>query len=395
MSLRTRLIFAFLFLSVVPLTAVTIFWYASTVHAFERAAERESAETAADIGRRMEMLTANVGRRMDRLFDEAARASDGTSGQDIQNIKVQERLAPMMGDTAALLERVEFHPAAVPAPVPGPLPLPNPEPAPVVRVRPTRPTHGRVPPPPPPPPPGAPGHSGPPPPPPIIVVDVPRMMEEARKAARAGAAAAGMDVGSAIDEAIKTGTPIVESTVSAVANAISREAVTVAGAPRLPMQFKGTQIEVPVRRHGRLVGKANATLKLDVTLQSVLSLARREQGEIPFALDQQGAIYTSDARSRATLEVLGVKEAAAAAHPARHAGWATGSWSRARRQRSDLRHRAPDRRIAAGDPPHVLAQSLDGARGHRAGVHRHRADFTPHDATPDVAQRRRQQARRG
>jgi serine phosphatase RsbU (regulator of sigma subunit) len=139
------------------------------------------------------------------------------------------------------------------------------------------------------------------------------MMEEARKAARAGAAAAGMDVGRAIDEAIKTGTPIVESTVSAVANAISREAVMVAGAPKLPMEFKGRRIEVPVRRHGRLVGQANATLKLDVTLQSILSLARREQGEIPFALDQQGALYTSDARSRATLEMLGVKEAAAAA----------------------------------------------------------------------------------
>jgi sigma-B regulation protein RsbU (phosphoserine phosphatase) len=77
------------------------------------------------------------------------------------------------------------------------------------------------------------------------------------------------------------------------------------------MEFKGRQIEVPVRRNGRLVGKANATLKMDVTLQSVLALARREQGEIPFAIDQQGQIYTSDARSRATLEMLGVKDAAA------------------------------------------------------------------------------------
>ena len=68
MSLRTRLIIAFLLMSVVPLTAVTVFWYASAVRAFERAAERDATDTAADIGRRMELITADVGRRVDRLF---------------------------------------------------------------------------------------------------------------------------------------------------------------------------------------------------------------------------------------------------------------------------------------------------------------------------------------
>ena len=53
MSLRTRLIIAFLILSVVPLSAVTLIWYISSVRTFERAAEREASETASDIGRRL------------------------------------------------------------------------------------------------------------------------------------------------------------------------------------------------------------------------------------------------------------------------------------------------------------------------------------------------------
>ena len=57
MSLRTRLIIAFFLLSVVPLSAVTLLSYRSSVNAFERAAQREATESASDISRRMQMLT--------------------------------------------------------------------------------------------------------------------------------------------------------------------------------------------------------------------------------------------------------------------------------------------------------------------------------------------------
>src|SRR5262245_33341429 len=127
MSLRTRLIIAFLVLSVVPLSAVTLIWYVSSVRTFERAAEREANDTARDIGRRMEMVTANVGRRMDRLFDDAI----GSGGRTpVDDGKVNERIAPMLGDTAALLERLEFHPSENPNPNPNPNPSTNPNPNP-------------------------------------------------------------------------------------------------------------------------------------------------------------------------------------------------------------------------------------------------------------------------
>ena len=100
MSLRTRLIIAFLLLSVVPLSLVTLFSYVSSVHAFELAAQHEATESATDVSRRMEMITADVGRRMDRLFGAGsdAGALGGTINPNPQ--MVRQSVAPVLGDTA-------------------------------------------------------------------------------------------------------------------------------------------------------------------------------------------------------------------------------------------------------------------------------------------------------
>src|SRR6478672_6059826 len=103
MSLRTRLIIAFLLLSVVPLSLVTLFSYVSSVHAFELAAQHEATESATDVSRRMEMITSDVGRRMDRLFGAGAGAVGGTINPDPQ--AVRQSVAPMLGDTASLVDR--------------------------------------------------------------------------------------------------------------------------------------------------------------------------------------------------------------------------------------------------------------------------------------------------
>ncbi|MGH9307815.1 MAG: hypothetical protein ACRD1U_00480, partial [Vicinamibacterales bacterium] len=111
MALRTRLIIAFLLLSVVPLSAVTFVTHRTWVATFESAARREASQSALDIGRRMERITADVGRRMDRLFVNGARPTGATGAST-----VRERIAPMLGETAALVERLEFHPVPPPAP---------------------------------------------------------------------------------------------------------------------------------------------------------------------------------------------------------------------------------------------------------------------------------------
>jgi serine phosphatase RsbU (regulator of sigma subunit) len=309
MSLRTRLIIAFLILSVVPLSAVTLIWYITSVRTFERAAEREASETASDIGRRMEMVTATVGRRMDRLFDESV-SYDGQP-QATAGRKMEDRLAPVFGETAALLDRLEFEPTngehsdADLQPVDH---LPEPPPAPG--------------------PPGAPPPPRAPKPQRIIVVDVPKIVAEARRAGREAAAAGaniGIDVGAIVADALKESLPDIEAGVAAAAGAVSREGMTSAAKAKKPdMAVRGRRIEMPVMKDGKMVGKANAMLNLDRTMQSVLSLARRDQGEIPFALDQQGHVYTPDGRGRSTLDSLGVKDAAARAiggTPSRVGDW--------------------------------------------------------------------------
>jgi serine phosphatase RsbU (regulator of sigma subunit) len=345
MSLRAKLIIAFLIISVVPLSAMTLVWHLSSVHTFERVAEREATETAADIGRRMEMVTANVGRRMDRLFDEAVdyqyRFTTGpknTKSTKTPTPKVEEHVAPMLGDTAALLDRVEFHPTAGPDPNPHPDPNPdsdpglNPNPDPNAKPdgRRHRGQFGRRGPPsgadafrrgaPPPPRPPA-----PPRPPEPIVLDVHKIVEEASKAAKEGAAAAGRpDLSSMIDQALQRSLPAMEAGLAAVNNSVAREALAAATAQKPEMEVKGHRIEVPIKKDGRIVGKANAMLNLDRTVGSVLALARRDQGEIPFALDQQGRLYTPDTRGRSTLEALNVSataKAAAEGSPRRLGDW--------------------------------------------------------------------------
>ena len=68
MSLRIRLIIAFLLLSVVPLSAITFITYRSSIATFENAARREASQSAVDIGRRMGWITADVCHRPDRIF---------------------------------------------------------------------------------------------------------------------------------------------------------------------------------------------------------------------------------------------------------------------------------------------------------------------------------------
>ena len=289
MSLRTRLIIAFLCLSVIPLSAVTAFWYASSVNAFERAAEREAAQTAAEIGRRMEMVTNAVGRRMDRMF--AATAGTDAAQSDAEHLRAT--IAPMLGETAMLLDRIEFHP--VPSTGSGPRP-----PRPAVPAGP----NAAVPP-------------SPPVPPRAIVVDIPKVMEEARRQAKAGAASAGLDMGPLIDTALMSSLPAMEASL-ALAEAAAKDAA------RVQHDGSGRKIEVAVTRDGRVVGRANAVMNLDRTLHSVLALARREQGEIPFAIDERGTVYTSTPEQKPALERLDIvhtgREAAGGA-PRRNGDW--------------------------------------------------------------------------
>ncbi len=296
MSLRTRLIIAFLLLSVLPLSAVTFLSYTSSVRAFELAARREATESATDVSRRMEMVTADVGRRMDRLFVAGTDSPLRPFTPDPQSIR--DRVGALLGDTAALVERVEFHPApglpSPPDPVAGSVPVPIP---------PSAPRRGG------PGPGGGGGRRGPPPGSQVIVMDIPRIVEEARQAAAAqGVAPADPKIGRLVEKRIEQQLAANQAGLTRIAEEMTRDAA-LADARRAPVA-QGQNIEVAVQKDGRVIGRANARLNMDRTLRMVLGFARRDQGEISFAVDRAGTLYTPEATDAPQLKTLGVEQTA-------------------------------------------------------------------------------------
>ena len=334
MSLRSRLIIAFLLLSVVPLSAVTLLSYLSSVRAFELAAQHEATESAIEVSRRMEMITSDLARRMDRLFATGTAGSSGSSTPDPQ--MVRQTVAPVLGDSAVLVDRMEFHPAPdAPAP-PSTAALssdPNSVPIPIPPQRGSpgrrRGGFGGAPP-------RTPGAPNPPgvgvplgPPPPgsqVIVMDIPRIVAEATRAASDAGVTAADDpkVRAMIDKQIERQLAANQQGLKAMAEALSREAAARSSGDRTAVDVQGRKIEVEVQKDGRVIGHANAMLNLDRMLRGVLGFARRDQGEIPFAIDRQGALYTPEASDKSRLEALGVERTAAVAAsgtPRRSGDW--------------------------------------------------------------------------
>src|SRR5262245_36741235 len=259
MSLRTRLIIAFLLLSVLPLSAVTLLSYLSSVHAFELAAQREATQSAIDVSRRMEMITADLGRRMDRLFATGTSTSGTASAPDPQ--MVRQSVAPMLGDTAALVDRMEFHPTPEAPPTPVVTTDPNSVPIPIPPSRRGGPggrrrggfdaASGPRPPGPPGPPPGIGGPGGPPPPgSQVIVMDIPRTVADATRAAtEAGIAAADPKVRAMIDSQIEKQLAANQQGLKAMAAALSREAARAAG-EHAAISVEGRQVEIEIQKDG-------------------------------------------------------------------------------------------------------------------------------------------------
>ena len=322
MSLRTRLIIAFLLLSVVPLSAVTFLSYTSSVRAFEQAAQREATQSATDVSRRMEMVTADVGRRMDRLFVAGTGSAQRPFNPDPQ--MVRDSVGPLLGDTAVLVDRVEFHPSPdVPEPpdAAGPQPPGPAAPAPASPID----TESVAIPIPPPTPRGAgpdrggdfggrsrgEGRRGRPPGAEVIVMDIPRIVEEAtRAAAAAGVGATDPKIGKLVQQRVGEQLRANQAALTKMAEALTREAAARRETSGMPVNVQGRNVEVAVQKDGRVIGRANAMLNMDRTLRMVLGFARRDQGEISFAIDRAGALHTSEAEDKERLRPLGVERTA-------------------------------------------------------------------------------------
>jgi serine phosphatase RsbU (regulator of sigma subunit) len=122
MKLRTRLIVAFVLLSVVPLGAVTSWSYTSNVRALQDATAREADLLAGELTQRMQLVTAQLGQRVEQLMDMPAapapvvRASATTpvepavtaAAADAASRALSDQVATALGEAAILLNNVEL-----------------------------------------------------------------------------------------------------------------------------------------------------------------------------------------------------------------------------------------------------------------------------------------------
>ena len=120
MSLRTKLVLAFLLLAIVPLSALTLYSYYSSIQTFRRVAEVESNEITRNMSERMELVSRDLDTRLNRLgqvpFQELMNQRAGSRQPSARGL--YQRLMSEFGEAAGLISALEFRPeeAASPAP---------------------------------------------------------------------------------------------------------------------------------------------------------------------------------------------------------------------------------------------------------------------------------------
>jgi serine phosphatase RsbU (regulator of sigma subunit) len=130
MSLRLRLIVAFLLLSVVPLGAVTLYSYRSSAEALRAAAERETDLLAGELSQRMTLVTAQLATHVEHLADmaelerrvEEARQTVPPTEAVADAGAIGNTVADSLGEAAMLLQNIELRGARVRGRSPGLLP---------------------------------------------------------------------------------------------------------------------------------------------------------------------------------------------------------------------------------------------------------------------------------
>lgn len=122
MHLRTRLIVAFLLLSVVPLGAVTIYSYVGNYQALQAAAAREADQLAVELSQRMQLVTAQLSERVEDLMVASTpqeepvvpmvqprpATSPPPETAEIAALVLKGQAADALGEAAMLLNTVEL-----------------------------------------------------------------------------------------------------------------------------------------------------------------------------------------------------------------------------------------------------------------------------------------------
>jgi serine phosphatase RsbU (regulator of sigma subunit) len=312
MKLRLKLILAFLLLSVVPLAGVIVYSFVNSQRAVRQAVESEAQMMADEMGRRLEGVRNDLSRQMDRLSQLPFRSLLGGKGPSpkLQKDPVFAELMKRMGEEDMPFESLEFvrrtpgHPETQ-GPEQGDHPSAKPQKAPPAE--------------------------------PPVVIFLSRLFEwsglrPAKAAAPPNSPIPGPEFGA--DRFFKdpglpppgdVGTNAVSQAEAAArfaAEMVRKRAEALhkvmeswgqlSDAERTALEQKRKQMKLllgrefgsEVRREGEVIGSFRAQVSPEKVLERVLRRTRRQQNEIPFALDAEGRVHTMDPADTQVLQGL-------------------------------------------------------------------------------------------
>ena len=267
MSLRTKLIGAFLILAIVPLSGIVFYSYRSSLDAFRQAVEAETAELTRDITRTMDAARRDLRQRFSRIGEMTM--------SDAQTRQVEDAVGEAMADMAsssAWIEAVRVIPEVLSSPAPD-VEAPQADQDPPPEGGPSADALPWMPPP---------GHAEdwrelieh-------LASEMPKVRLEFERARRAHQEVRARDE-----------------------QRLERErAAAEERRDRLQRLF-GDDFETAVRSGDRVLGRVEADISISKFLRSVLIRGRRARGEIPFAVDPaspEAEPYTVNDEDRAVL----------------------------------------------------------------------------------------------
>lgn len=345
MKLRTKLTLAFLLMSVVPLSVIVLYSYFSSLETLRLAALSEVSELTTEIGDRIEAMRRDVGRGMERLgeSDLGARIADAGSMGDSKQFLSEFGTA--LGAAAPFVESLEFVPMVPESAEVGEAPV-----APVAPVAPAELAEVEEP--------EVMESIG------SVVISLGRLAERAAAVEGASDEWLESEEGQQVMAEIELDSAAVGQEIAlrleeldmerlfAEAKQLRREAAERAARERIPadpthrieherrvlmvapqpvgdsamvwqpnlleqeevermkareresVRILGREFDSSVERQGRQVGRLRAQVSAKRLLQQVLYQARRDEGEIPFAIDGEGNVYVAREEDRELLRGL-------------------------------------------------------------------------------------------
>jgi serine phosphatase RsbU (regulator of sigma subunit) len=325
MTLRTRLMLAFLGLAVVPLVGLTLFSYASSVGAYRHAVEAQSRAAAEDMGARIAGVTSDLNRGLARIGETRLAVLERQEGRADGRAALDEaafaaRARAELGAAAPYVEALEFTPAPAPA---------------IAQAEKERPSSRAAPPAPvPPAPPAAAPDPVPPAPPPArrVVIQLSEVMDPETAARVARIVAAGDaarnhtgDPAGALEATVEAGlrSHLEEEGLEAEEAAAVAGALADAGralvedfvqtetgqkalkaAHEAARALLGRGFGVPIEREGVTVGHLEARVRAEELITAALGAGRRGSGEVPFAIDASERLHVADESQREQVAAL-------------------------------------------------------------------------------------------